>query len=313
MENSSNNQNILKVGIAVLIGALALLGYLYYGSKNENTELQKLLTGKVSELSTTKMKLDSISLSLDQKIAEVEALGGSITELQEMKAQLEKDKIRLKNDANFSVKNYQSKISEYEKFLTDKDSEIAKLKEENGILVTQNVTLQDEKQKVITENKGLYATKDSLNTKVSEVRNQNEDLRKKITIGSALKAVNVNVTAISSRGKERVGEVKNRKIDQLKVNFILPSNTLTAENNKDVYLRILDPQGAVLNDMSKGGVLTYANKEIGYSTKQNVLYTNNDQKVDMFYKKEMSFGSGTYNIELYSEGYKIGTGSFTVK
>ena len=78
-------------------------------------------------------------------------------------------------------------------------------------------------------------------------------------------------------------------------------------------MRLLDPNGGVINDMNKGGVLKYNNQEIGYSMKQSVLYTNNDQAVDMYYKKDQALKSGTYSVELYSEGFKIGTGSFLVK
>lgn len=312
-QHSPSNSNTLKIGLVVLLGALGLLGYLYYGSQNENADLQKLLTGKVDELSTTKVKLDSISQSLDAKIAEVTALGGSVEELEKIKAQLEQDKKRLKSDSNFSAKKYEGKIAEYEAFLVQKDEEILKLKEENGLLTSQNLTLQTEKEQVISQNKTLNYAKDSLNNKVSEVSSQNEDLRKKVNVGSALKAVNVQVVGLTGRGKEREGELKNRKVDQLKVTYILPSNPLTERNNKEVYMRVLDPNGAVLNDMARGGVLNFANQEIGYSLKQSVAYTNDDQKVDMFYKKDAAFKSGKYNVELYSEGFKIGTGSFAVK
>jgi hypothetical protein len=312
-QHPTSNSNTLKIGLVVLLGALGLLGYLYYGSQNENADLQKLLTGKVDELSTTKVKLDSISQSLDAKIAEVASLGGSVEELEKIKAQLEQDKKRLKADSNFSAKNYEGKIAKYEAFLTQKDEEILKLKEENGLLNSQNVTLQAEKEQVLSQNKSLSYEKDSLNSKVSEVSSQNEDLRKKVNVGSALKAVNVQVVGLTSRGKERDGELKNRKVDQLKISFILPSNPLTERNNKEVYMRVLDPNGAVLNDMSRGGILNFANQEIGYSLKQNVAYTNDDQKVEMFYKKEVAFKSGKHAIEIYSEGFKIGTGSFLVK
>lgn len=312
-QQASNNSNTLKIGVVVLLGALGLLGYLYYGSQTENEDLQKLLTGKVDELSSTKVKLDSISRSLDAKIAEVQALGGSVEELQKIKAQLEEDKKKLKADSNFSSKKYEGKIKEYETFLAEKEVELQKLREENGILTNQNQMLQTEKQTVLAENSGLKSTKDSLNRTLNDVSAKNEDLKQKINVGSALKAVKVSVTALSSRGKERSGEVKNKKIDQLKVSYILPSNPLTATNNKDVYLRLLDPNGGVINDMNKGGVLKYNNQEIGYSMKQAVLYTNNDQAVDMYYKKDQALKSGTYSVELYSEGFKIGTGSFLVK
>ncbi|OYU82422.1 MAG: hypothetical protein CFE24_15605, partial [Flavobacterium sp. BFFFF2] len=256
MENHSpSNSNTLKIGLVVLLGALGLLGYLYYGSQNENADLQKLL-------------------------------GGSVEELEKIKAQLEQDKKRLKADSNFSTKKYEGKIAEYEAFLLQKDEDILKLKEENGLLNSQNLTLQTEKEQVITQNKSLSYAKDSLNSKVSEVSSQNEDLRRKVNVGSALKAVSVQVVGLTSKGKEKEGELKNKRIDQLKVSYILPSNPLTERNNKEVYMRVLDPNGAVLNDMARGGVLNFANQEIGYSTKQSVPYTNDDQRVDMFYKKE---------------------------
>jgi hypothetical protein len=312
-ENQSSNQNSLKIGIVVLLGALGLLAYLYYGSKNENTELQKVLSGKLDELSTTRIKLDSISRNLDEKIAEVTALGGNIEELEKIKAQLEQDKKNLRANAGSSVKKYEAKIAEYETFLAEKDVELAKLREENQELALQYQTEKEEKQKVIAQNTTLSFAKDSLNQKVSEVSTVNEDLRKKVTVGSALKAVNVQVAAISSRGKERTGEVKNKRIDQLKVSFILPTNPLAETNNKEIFLRVTDPEGGVLNDMGRGGVLNFANQEIGYTLKESVAYTRNDQKVDLFYKKDMAFKPGEYKIELFSEGFKIGNGSFAVK
>jgi predicted nucleic acid-binding Zn-ribbon protein len=316
-EKQATNQNALKIGVVLLLAALGLLGYLYYGAQNKNVELGNMLNGKVNELSSAKTTIDSISTALDAKIAEVTALGGSVAELEKVKAQLEQDKKSLRNGQSFSAKKYEAKIKEYQAFLAEKDLEIAKLKEENGILITQNQTLETEKQSVISENTGLKTTykntKDSLTGVVNDVSTKNQELANKVKVGSALKAVNVQIAAISSRGRERTGTVRNRKIDQLKVSFILPSNQLTETANKDIYVRLTDPEGGVINDMAKGGVLNYNNQEIGYSTKQTVLYNNNDQKVDILYKKEQAMKSGKYSVELYSEGFKIGTGSFAVK
>jgi hypothetical protein len=315
--NQTTNQSALKIGVVLLLSALALLGWLYYGAQNKNAELQKMLSGKLDELGTARTKIDSISRALDSKIAEVQSLGGNIEELEKVKAQLEKDKQNLRNANGFSAKKYEAKIKEYETFLSEKDAEIAKLKEENGILVTQNQSLETEKQAVIAENSGLRSnlknTKDSLTNVVTEVSTKNDELSRKVKVGSALKAVNVQIAAVSGRGREREGAAKNRKIDQLKVSFVLPSNSLTETSNKDIYVRLTDPNGAVINDMAKGGVINYNNQEIGYSLKQTVFYQNNDQKVDLFYKKDQAMKTGQYSVELYSEGFKIGTGNFTVK
>jgi len=310
---SQNNSGALRTGLIVLLAALALVGYLYFNAQSKNKDLQGLLDTKVGELSDTKVRLDSISRALDAKILEVESLGGSVEELEKIKAELQKDIASLKSSSNFSAKKYNDKIAEYEKFLAAKDEEIMKLKEENGLLSSENLTLKTEKEEVINQNVALSQSKDSLTHVVDEVSVKNKDLQDKVNTAAALKAVNVEIVGLTSKGKEKDGKIKSKRIDQLKVTYHLPSNPLTEKTNKDVYLRILDPNGAVLNDMGRGGVLDFAGREIGYTLRQAVPYTNNDQEVAMYYQKGQEFNSGVYSVELYSEGFKIGTGNFQIK
>lgn len=314
---TNNNQGTLKVAIGILVGILALLGYLFMGARNETLELQKSLTSKVEQLSSTQIKLDSISKSLDQKIVEVQSLGGSVVELEAMKVQLENDKKKLKSDFSFSMNKYENKIKDYETFLVAKDDDIRKLKEENGVLVARTETLETEKQQVVFENTSLKTEKEALSTTltqtVEDFTSKNNDLQRKVSLASAMKAVNVQVAALSSKGKEREGGAyKASRIDQLKVSFIMPNNPIAAQNNKDIYVRVLDANGAVLEN-GNGGIVQADGKEIGYSFKQSVPFENNDQKVDIVSGKGTSYSKGKYNVELYSEGFKIGNGAFEVK
>lgn len=307
----------MKVIIGVMAGVLALLGYLFMGARNETLELQKSLTSKVEQLSSTQIKLDSISKSLDEKILEVQSLGGNVAELEAVKAQLENDKKKLKTDLSFSVQKYESKIKDYESFLVAKDDDIRKLKEENGMLVAKTQTLETEKQQVIVENAALKTEKEELSTTltktVDDFTTQNNDLKRQVTLASAMKAINVQVAALSSKGKERDGGAyKASRIDQLKVSFIMPSNPIAAQNNKDIYVRVLDANGAVVEN-GNGGIVQVDGKEIGYSFKQSVPFENNDQRVDLVSGKGANYTKGKYSVELYSEGFKIGKGAFEVK
>jgi predicted nuclease with TOPRIM domain len=321
MESSqSNNQGVLKVIIGVMAAVMALLGYLFMGARNETFELQKSLNSKVEQLSSTQIKLDSISASLDQKIAEVQSLGGSVKELEEVKAQLENDKKKLKSDFSFSAQKYETKIKEYETFLATKDDDIRKLKEENGILVVKTQTLETEKQQVVAEkqqvvaeNSTLKTEKEELSTNLTKTVDDNNALKRQVTLASAMKAVNVQVTALTSKGKERDGGAyKASRIDQLKVTFIMPTNPVAAQNNKDIYIRVLDANGAVVEN-GNGGIAQIDGKEIGYSFKQSVAFENNDQQVNIISGKGATYSKGKYSVELYSEGFKIGKGAFEVK
>jgi predicted nucleic acid-binding Zn-ribbon protein len=298
-----NNTGLL-VGLILMTILAAVFGYLYY---NEHAITQKQETdiqARVNELATSEIKLDSISKQLDARILEVQGLGGDIEELQKVKASLENDRIALRKGTATMGK----KIKEYEEFLTKKDTEIAQLREENQQLISQNETLVQAK----TE---LETSKQAISDSLTGVISKNTELESKVTMAAALRARNVKVYAVSSKGKVREGEnVKSKRIDKVRVDFILEKNPLTLADNKTIYLRIIDPTGATISDTKTGsGVFQYNGQEQGYTVSKDVAYTNNNQDVSILYDRDAAFPSGKYTIELYSEGFSVGEGSFSVK
>ena len=298
-----NNTGLL-VGLIIMTIIAAVFGYLYYNEKNITHKQETDLQARVNELATSEIKLDSISKQLDARIQEVQGLGGDIEELQKVKAELEKDRIALRK-GNTTMGR---KVKEYEAFLTKKDEEIAQLREENQQLISQNETLVQAK----TE---LETSKQAISDSLSGVITKNTELESKVTQAAALRARNVKVYAVSSKGKVREGDnVKAKRIDKVRVDFILEKNPLTAVDNKTVYLRIIDPSGATISDTKTGsGVFDYNGQEQGYTISKDVAYGNNNQDVSILYDREATFPSGKYTIELYSEGFSIGEGSFSVK
>jgi hypothetical protein len=311
---TNNKQGVLNMTIGALAGILALLAYLFIGSRNENLEVQKLLTSKVEQFASTTLKLDSISEVLDRKIVEVRQLGGSVTGLERIRRQLENDKKVLKSDLAFSVQKYNLKISDYQNFLAGNEADIRRLKQENGSLLSQTRVLKEEKESILSENEGLKYEKAALAQTLVKYSLQNADLQDKVALGSTIKAVNVEVMAIATNGKERRGgSYKAGRIDRLKISFILPSNPLAVQNSKDIYVRLLDANGAVVSENGIGGVVMFDGYEIGYSTRQTIPYENKDQRVDILFRREATYKPGTYTVELYTEGFKIGDARFEVK
>ncbi|KAA6440488.1 hypothetical protein FEM33_07830 [Dyadobacter flavalbus] len=298
-----NNTGLL-VGLIVMTILAAVFGYLYYNERSINAKQATDLETRVTELANAEIKLDSISKQLDARILEVQGLGGDIEELQKVRASLENDRIALRK-GNVTLGR---KVREYEAFLTKKDEEIARLREENQQLISQNETLVQAK----TE---LETSKQAISDSLSGVISRNTELESKVTTAAALRARNVKIYAISSKGKVREGEnVKSRKIDKIRVDFILEKNPLTALDNKTVYMRIIDPSGATISDTKTGsGVFDYNGQEQGFTISKEVTYSNNNQDVSILYDRNAAFPSGNYKIELYSEGFPIGEGSFSVK
>lgn len=298
-----NNTGLL-VGLVLMTVLAAVFGYLYYQERAITTKQEGDLEARVTELASFEIKMDSISKQLDAKIAEVEGLGGDIAELKKMKAQLESDRSSLrKGNANLA-----SKIKEYESFLTQKDAEIAQLKEENQQLLSKNEELG-------SANTTLQQEKQMISDSLSGVSDKARELEGKVAIGAALRARNVKVYAVSDKGKVREGDkVRARRIDKVRVDFILEKNALTQNDSKKILLRILDPSGATISDVSTGsGTFDFNGQEQSFTYSKEVGYTNSNQDVSILYDKSGDFKSGNYTVELYSEGFKIGEGAFSVK
>jgi UDP-N-acetyl-D-mannosaminuronic acid transferase (WecB/TagA/CpsF family) len=312
MENTQNSNTKLKVAIGVMAAIIALLAYLYFAEKQNSATKDATIDAKTHELVTTNTKLDSISTQLDEKIAEIKMLGGNVEELEKVKAQLEADKRELKNIGNFNLKKYETKIKNYELLLTQKDAEIVKLKEENHVLSTQNEGLNRENTGLKGE---LGETKQKLNDSVALYSAKNQELSSRINAAAILKAEGISVDAISARGKERDGgSYKAKKIDKIRIVFSLSENALAKKENKEVFMRMLDPDGAVLSDMATGsGAFMAQGKEIIYTAKTRVFYNNVRQMVDVFYQKGSPYRKGIHTIEIYCDGYKVGQGDFEVR
>jgi hypothetical protein len=142
-----------------------------------------------------------------------------------------------------------------------------------------------------------------------------KDLSDKVSIGASLKAEGVHVVAVFPNGKVKDKEnYKASRVDKIKVLFSLAENQLTKLEPKEIMLRVLDPDGAILSDAAiASGKFTFKGQEMVYTAKNTVTYQNNNQAVEMTYDNTENFRAGRYSVELYSGGFKIGSGSFAIK
>ena len=319
----NNQQGQKKDSKGLLLAALAILAllnvvliYFFYQEREKNKQQETVMATKTDELVSTRMKLDSISVQLDAKIAEIQQLGGKVDSLVALKAELEKDKSALRNSAkasSFDANKYKQKIANYESILAQKDQEITKLKEELGIATVQNQELNQKVGGLETEKASLQKTYDE---EVGSLNEKNKELTQKVTIASALKAQNIAVNAITARGKEKDGGTyRARRIDKLKIDFDLAANPISQNGTREVFIRILDPEGAILSDMATGsGTFMAGGRETVYTAKQDIEYSNDGTTASVIYSRGgQPLKKGEHTIEVYSEGFRIGTGTFKVK
>jgi len=103
-----------------------------------------------------------------------------------------------------------------------------------------------------------------------------------------------------------------RKLDKIRVCFTLRENPIAEAGNKIVYLRVVRPDQLVITP-SPDNLFQVKGEQLIFSANRAVDYANADIEMCIFLDNTGDFIPGTYNVELYLDSEKIGTGSFDLK
>ena len=291
-----------RTPIFIIITFLLLVAVIFFYYRS--TQLEEEKERQQQEINATYLKLDSVSNELDLRIETIKELGGEVDTLEALKAQLEADKKQLLVDAEYQrgrITRLNNRVAGYKELLLVKDEEIEQLKVLNEQLSEENTTLKVEKEQ--------------LNQTVQELEKNTEELSSKVAFASRLAIDDMSIVAINDRGKERTGgEYRNRHIEQLKIQFTVLENEIAPIEGKELLLRVVAPDGNVLFDVTRGsGSFTFENREMFFTAKQEILYDKSSQQVSFLYDKGSDYAVGQHNIEVYTDDYLMGKGSFMVK
>ena len=70
----------------------------------------------------------------------------------------------------------------------------------------------------------------------------------------------------------------------------------------------------VIFDVAKGsGTFLLGGKEEFYTLAQELLFDNSKQKLSFLYDKGSDYASGNYTVDIYTDGYLMGSMQFAVK
>ena len=292
--------NKSAIFIALLLVIILVQSVKIYLDYQEKVEVKEQLATTEEDLAGTMQKLTDIQAELNQKITEIEKLGGDVKELQKAKAEVELELKRNNKRSAKALQELKDRVEGYQELLKLKDQEIEKLKNVNTQLFSENKTLKTKQNKLSDSIVNLAKNKD--------------ELANKVAIASQLKAENIAIRAVNSKGKERDSPFKNRQLQKLKVEFNLAENKVAPIEGKKIIIRIIDENGQVIFDVAKGsGTFIFNSKEEFYTAAQEILFDNTKQKLSYLYEKGSEYAAGKYVVEIFTDNYKIGSGQFEIK
>ena len=292
----SNYNTILKIGMALAILAIALLVYFVQREQQQNILKEAALTAAF-------LQLDSLSNELDERILTISQLGGEIDTLVGIKQKLEEEKMYFLNKdqrQKITLGTLRGKVEGYRQLLLIKDEEINQLTQINEQLTTENIELKNETQ--------------VLNQSINDIKVEKNDLNQKVQLLSKLKIEDFVIAAVDVKGKERLAIFRKKHISQLKITFVLSENEVAPIEGKKLWIRVIAPNKNVYYDVNMGsGSFTFLKRELFYTAQKEILYDRSQQSVVVYYEKGSPFLIGPHTIEVYTDDYIIGSGSFIVK
>jgi hypothetical protein len=309
-EPRSNNSRVL-LWVALVLVLLGINGVLFYLNQQKGQQNEQLTTevkAKDSKLQEQIKQYEALKADFERQSQELQALGLSNDSLEAKIASVNADLLKLRSfrAGSFSIAQqnlFKQRAQNLEGQLRKKDDDISQLKKDNETLYTETTTLK-EKQNKLTDT-------------ISTIARTNRELSDKVSVASRLQADNIKVAIITSKNKEQdddKDEFKAKRVEKVKVSLNLARNDVSPKETKAIYLRILEPDGAALYNLSTGGgTFTVDGQEAFYTQKQDVVYDNTKQKLEFVYAKGAEYKKGQHTVELYESGQLMGKTTFTLK
>ncbi|TVR71697.1 MAG: hypothetical protein EA408_08635 [Marinilabiliales bacterium] len=289
---SSQKLTRILIGLtALLVVLIVVLGWLLYDRKQEAIKLAEVTEERFHlirdfedlsyEYAMLRTDNDSMNAQLDARQEEIEGL---IEEL---------NRTRINNAA--AINQYRRELGTLRDVLKSYIVQVDSLNQANIQLRQENVAVRQQAAR--------------FETQLQQEREIKEDLSARVELGSRLIVENLVASPINRRGREisRIG-----RTEQIQVCFTLKRNAIAEAGMRTVYMRIKRPDGLVLAT-SADNVMMVDGEPFVFTASRQINYENIDLDACIYYDDDGSLIAGDYQVEVYADGYILGSTGFSLR
>lgn len=300
-----------KLVYSLFILALVLTwGYIIYDKSKSTETVQQLQT----HISTTDSSKAALQQEFNFASAKIDSLAGSNVKLNGALTEKSNQIQKLKSNIAGILRKKNAtaaELADAKKMIEEMNGKVVELYAQIEQLKNQNQQLTADKVQLTTDKEHLAAEKDTIQQNLQKTTADKLHVE---DVASTLHASAINVEAIDVKrnGKEKETATA-KKADLLRVTFKLDENRIAPSGQKELYVCVSNPDGT---PMSKGeSVMTREDGDKKYTDKVTVNYEQGKSTpVSFDWKNNQSkFQTGSYKVEIYQNGYKIGEGNTTLK
>lgn len=247
--------------------------------------LQKIYSGTIRELDiklgSSKMSEDSLRLSLQRKLKEINRLKWEIGTLLNKQGVSPKD-----------LATARGKISELQRQVDD--------------LHNQNQSMEEEKERLTGMLSQLSESVDTLQKNISNLSTQNKELQERVALASVFVASDLRLEAFAVRGRGEEPTSQAKKTDKFVASFVV-QNHVSDLQNTEITAVLLGPDGETLQShvWGSGSFETKNEGEKKFTRKIRFDYEKGELKNLLFSLDTENCAKGPYTFQLWHNGRKI--------
>jgi hypothetical protein len=310
IENTPKRKDSRNLIIGLLAaGVVASLVYLVVTQNNSSQAIEQTQT-QIVKISDAKSQIQK---SFDESLVRLDSMSGISngmrSKLKEENAQITQKKTeirRILNKRNATA----AELAKANELISQLNDKIGNMEQDVARLTSDNQSLTQDKVQLTQDNTSL--TSDLQTTTAAK-----QDLEKKVDIASTLNASNIAITPVDvrSNGKEKITSTA-KHVNKLLISFQV-TNRIAQSGMTDVYVCVTGPDGKTMLAPASGSGTTFTTREDGdksFTAKVPVDFEMSQKKnVEFAFTPADKFQQGSYTIQIYQNGYKIGEGTRELK
>jgi hypothetical protein len=194
------------------------------------------------------------------------------------------------------------------KRIAELKAEIATLRKLLAHYIQQIDSLNSLNQRLTSENYEVKQRYQNVSATAEQLAKEKESLNETVSRAAILEAYNITVSPLDDRERKTERATRMRT---LKFNFTIGKNITAAPGMKTVYMRLTRPDDELMT--KGGGTFTYENGQLAYSIKKEIEYSGEAYTDVLYWKVDEILQLGTYRIDLFADGNRIGSQSFRIE
>ena len=296
-EKKKKGEWVYIILILLLLGMNGTFGWLWWSEK-----------GKLQIITVEKESVEKDAEIVKQELLALQAQYENLkVNNKSMQAEIDSKKLEIENLQKELEKN------------KDNAYIIAKLKKETQTLRTIMQHFVHEIDSLNTLNKNVVADREKVRGELKVEKEKNtqltkdkEGLQQTVKIASMLKTVGLSAIGINEKrgGKKEQELTKAKRTDKIKIKFTLAENKVAPNGERNIFLRIVTPDGKELTQSEDSShVFSFGGSRGYWAAKKTVNYFNEETNVVMYAHpvQGKEFVNGKYIIEVNCDNATIGS------